>query len=46
VLKITSGDGIYRKFDIIGNTADTLTIQQNEVSGDVGSEYTICNEKT
>jgi hypothetical protein len=42
VLQITSGEGRYRRFDIIGNTADTLTVQQNEVAGNVGSEYTIC----
>ena len=45
VLQITSGDGTYRKFDIIENTATTLTIQQNEKAGDVGSEYTNCAEK-
>ena len=42
VLQITSGEGSYRRFDIISNTADTLTVQQNEVAGNVGSEYTIC----
>jgi hypothetical protein len=42
ILQITSGNGSYRRFDIISNTADTLTVQQNEVAGDVGSEYTIC----
>ena len=42
VLQITSGEGRYRRFDIIGNTQDTLTVQQNEVAGNVGSEYTIC----
>lgn len=46
-LQITSGDGIYRKFYIIGNTADSLTIQQNETAGtgaDAASEteYTVC----
>ena len=30
VLQITSGSGKYRKFRIISNTANTLTIQQNE----------------
>ena len=42
VLQITSGEGRYRRFDIISNTSDTLTVQQNEVAGNVGSEYTIC----
>jgi len=42
VLQITSGQGRYRRFDIVSNTSDTLTVQQNEVAGNVGSEYTIC----
>ena len=42
VLQITSGEGRYRRFDIISNTSDTLTVQQNEVAGNVDSEYTIC----
>jgi hypothetical protein len=42
VLQITSGEGSYRRFDIISNTSDVLTVQQNEVAGNVGSEYTIC----
>jgi len=45
VLQITSGEGKYRRFDIISNTGDTLTIQQNEVAGNSGSEYTICESK-
>lgn len=50
-LQITSGSGIYRKFNIVGNTADTLTIQQDDTAGtgaDPASEteYTICSEKT
>jgi hypothetical protein len=45
VLQITSGDGAYRRFDIVGNTADTLTVQQNETSGDYGREYTVCDSK-
>jgi len=50
VLQITSGDGIYRKFTIIGNTADSLIIQQNETAGtgadqDNESEFTVCEEK-
>ena len=45
VLQITSGNGKYRRFDIIANTEKTLTIQQNEVAGNVGSEYTICESK-
>ncbi len=43
VLQITSGEGSYRRFDILSNTGDTLTVQQNEVAGNVGSEYTICD---
>jgi hypothetical protein len=41
-LQITSGEGKFRKFDILSNTADTLIIQQNEMSGQTGTEYTIC----
>jgi len=49
-LQIVSGEGIYRKFDIVGNTSNTLTIQQNETAGtgaDLASEteYTICSAK-
>jgi len=43
VVQITSGEGKYRRFDIIGNTSDTLTIQKNELSGNTGKEYTICD---
>ncbi len=42
VLQITSGSGRFRRFTIVGNTADTLTIQQNEVAGNIGEEDTIC----
>ncbi len=43
VLRITSGEGMYRTFDIISNTADTLTIQQNDMqTDDADQEYTIC----
>jgi len=45
VLQITSGEGRYRRFDIITNTSDILTVQQNEVAGNVGSEYTICGSQ-
>ena len=45
VLQITSGQGIFRRFDIISNTADTLTVQQNEIAGELGTEYTICGKK-
>ena len=45
VLQITSGEGRYRRFDIISNTQDTLTVQQNEVAGNVDSEYTICGSQ-
>ena len=44
-LQITSGSGRFRRFDIIGNTADTLTIQQNEIAGERGTEYTVCEKK-
>ena len=40
VLHITSGDGAGRVFDIVGNDATTLTIQQNEAATE--DEYTIC----
>ena len=47
VLQITSGNGKYRKFRIISNTANTLTIQQNETAGTYNAsgqetEDTIC----
>jgi hypothetical protein len=50
VLQITSGTGIYRKFLILSNTADTLTIQQNETAGTYNTsgaetEYTNCSSK-
>ncbi len=45
VLQITSGEGAYRRFDILSNTADTLIIKQNEVAGDGGTEYTVCESK-
>jgi len=45
VLQITSGEGKFRRFDIKDNTADTLTVQQNEVAGEQGTEYTICDAK-
>lgn len=50
-LQITSGSGIYRTFRIVGNTADTLIIQQNESAGSYDAagnetEYTVCDEKT
>jgi hypothetical protein len=45
VLQITSGEGAYRRFDIISNTADTLTVQQNEKAGDGGTEYTVCGSQ-
>jgi len=44
VLRITSGSGKYRRFDIVSNTADTLIIQQNEIAGATGTEYTICGQ--
>jgi len=40
VLQVTSGEGIFRRFDIVGNTADTLVIQQNETAG--AAEHTVC----
>jgi hypothetical protein len=45
VLQITSGEGRYRRFDIIRNTETTLTVQQNEVAGDGGEEFTVCGGK-
>ena len=50
-LQIVSGAGENRKFEIISNTADTLTIQQDEESGtgaDAASEteYTVCSQTT
>jgi len=45
VVQITSGNGKYRHFNIVSNTGDTLTIQQNEVAGDGGSEFTMCASK-
>jgi hypothetical protein len=50
VLQITSGAGKYRKFWIISNTSNTLTIQQNEVAGKYVSgqttEFTNCAART
>jgi len=45
VLQITSGNGKSRRFDIISNTADTLKIQQNEIAGERGTEFTVCDTK-
>jgi len=50
VLQITSGSGKYRKFRIISNTGNTLTIQQNESAGTYNSsgqetEFTNCASK-
>ncbi len=42
VLQITSGEGAFRRFDIVGNTGDTLTVQQNEQAGNLGQEHTVC----
>ncbi len=41
---ITSGAGKGRAFDIVGNTADTITVQENEQAGK--DEDTICAEQT
>lgn len=46
ILQITSGNGKYRRFDIIDNTANTLIIQQNEEAGNLGEEYTVCREQS
>ena len=43
-LRITSGDGTYRKFDIVSNTATTLTLQQNEDAG--ATDFTVCAAET
>ncbi len=45
VLQITSGSGMYRTFLIVSNTADTLTVQQQEVVGDADAEFTICGSQ-
>lgn len=45
VLQITSGEGRFRRFDILGNTSNRLTVQQNELDSSAdngGPEYTIC----
>jgi hypothetical protein len=49
VLRITSGDGRGRLFNIISNTATTLKIQQDEVANTTDAdsretEYTVCDE--
>ena len=44
ILWITSGAGKGRTFDIVSNTADTVTVQENEVAGTV--EDTVCAEQT
>lgn len=43
VLQIASGSGRFRHFDILSNTSNTLTVQQNELSGETGTEYTLCD---
>ncbi len=45
VLQITSGNGAFRRFDIISNSLNTLTVQQNEIAGERGTEYTVCSTK-
>lgn len=45
VLQLTSGTGTFRHFDIISNTENTLTIQENEIAGERGTEYTVCSSK-
>lgn len=45
VLQIMSGTGKFRRFDIVGNTDHALTVQQNEIAGEQGTEYTICEKK-
>ena len=45
ILQITSGKGKFRRFDIISNTSKTLTVQQNEIAGETGTEYTVCETK-
>jgi len=45
VLQITSGAGRYRQFDIVGNTADTLVVQQNEIAGNLEQEFTVCGRQ-
>lgn len=45
ILQITSGVGEFRRFDILENTSTTLTVQQNEIGGNKGEEYTVCAEK-
>lgn len=40
VLQIRDDNGLWRPFDIISNTADSLTVQQNEKEG--AAEDTIC----
>jgi hypothetical protein len=50
VLQITSGSGKYRKFRIISNTSNILTIQQNESAGTYNTsgqetEFTRCDSK-
>ena len=48
-LQITSGTGKFRRFDIVGNTETTLTVQQDEQDNTADStsnpnkkEYTVC----
>jgi len=46
VLQIQDDNGLWRPFEIISNTADSLTVQQNETEGDAqGVEYTICADQ-
>lgn len=41
VLQITSGEGKFRRFDIVSNTENTLVIQQNEIANNQ-EEFTVC----
>ncbi len=45
VLQITSGDGRFRRFDIVSNTENTLVIQQNEIANN-RQEFTICTTQS
>ncbi|MEI6127306.1 MAG: hypothetical protein WCQ99_12220, partial [Pseudomonadota bacterium] len=44
VLQITSGEGRFRRFDIVSNTGTALVIQQNEIAGT--KEFTLCSSQT
>jgi len=40
ILQIQDSNGLWRPFEIVSNSSNSLTVQQNEIEGSV--EYTVC----